>query len=288
MSKFSEIRRILILVLLFNWLVAFSKIIYGLITKCASMTADGVHSFGDGASNIVGLIGIWVASKPRDEGHPYGHKKFETISTLGIAFILFLASFNIVTHAFSRILHPVTPDVTALSFILMLVTMAINVGVMKYERRRGEELSSDILVCDSLHTRSDIFASIAVVGTLVSIKMGFSFLDIVVASVIALLIAKSGFDILKKSSNVLCDATVLAKSEIADIVDKIPEVKSIHKIRTRGRKDDIHVDLHVVISPKMHVDDAHRLSHKIQSELKSKVSGITEVSVHIEPSRVRP
>jgi len=284
MDKFSKIRRILIIILAFNWLVALSKIIYGLITKCASMTADGVHSFGDGASNIVGLAGIWAASKPKDEDHPYGHKKFETIATLGIAVILFIAAFNILWNAFLRISHPVAPDVTTLSFVIMLATMAVNIGVMKYERKKSIQLSSDILECDALHTRSDIFASLVVVCTLVSIRMGFIFLDTVVAGFIAILIAKSGVEILKRSSNVLCDGSALADREILSIVNGISGVKSVHKIRTRGREDDIHVDLHVIIDARMHVDHAHNLSHKIQSVLKDKIPGITDVIVHMEPS----
>ena len=285
MKRFLEIRKILILILVFNWLVAFSKIIYGLITKCASMSADGFHSFGDGASNIIGLIGIWAASKPRDKDHPYGHKKFETMATLGIAFILFLAAFNIFREAVTRIFHPVVPDVTNFSFILMFATIAINIFVMKYERKKGTELSSDILICDSLHTRSDILASLVVVGTLISIKMGASMLDIVVSSLIAVFIAKSGFDILKASSNVLCDGRVLHEYKIRNITENVSGVISVHNIRTRGRKDDIHADLHIVIDAKMHVDDAHKLSHQIETLLKKEILSITEVNVHIEPKK---
>ncbi|MDP8230482.1 MAG: cation diffusion facilitator family transporter [Candidatus Gorgyraea atricola] len=285
MDKFVKIRRILILILALNWLVALSKVVYGLLTKCASMTADGVHSFGDGMSNIIGLVGIWAASKPIDDDHPYGHKKFETFATLGIAVILFLAAIEIFREAILRVSRPVVPDVTSLSFIIILATMTVNIFVMRYEHRRGQDLSSDILICDSLHTKSDILASMAVLVTLVSIKAGFAFLDTIVASVIALLIAKSGIDILKKSSNVLCDANVLAKSKIANIVNGIPGVKSVHKIRTRGRSDDIHADLHVIIDADMHVDDAHKLSHKIESILKEKIPGMTDVIVHLEPSK---
>lgn len=284
MDKFKEIKRILILILVLNWLVAFSKIAYGLITKCASMTADGVHSFGDGASNIIGLMGIWAASKPRDEEHPYGHKKFETFATLGIAMMLFLAAIEILKEAISRMFHPVAPDVTVFSFAIILVTLIVNLVVMKYERRKGKELSSDILICDALHTKSDIFASLAVLGTLVSIRAGFSFLDTIVAGAIAILIAKSGVDILKASSNILCDAVVLERSKITSVISKIAGVKSVHNIRTRGRIDDIHADLHVIIDAKMNIDDAHNLSHKIQAALKEKIPGMTDVIVHMEPS----
>ena len=103
MEKYREIKRILIVILFFNWLVAFSKLIYGLVTRSAAMTADGVHSFADGASNIIGLVGIWAASKPVDDDHPYGHKKYETVATLGIAVILFLASFDIIKDSFLRL-----------------------------------------------------------------------------------------------------------------------------------------------------------------------------------------
>lgn len=285
MDKFVKIRRILILILVFNWLVAFSKLIYGLITRCASMTADGVHSFGDGASNIIGLVGIWAASKPRDDDHPYGHKKFETVATLGIAVILFLAAFNILRDAFVRVFHPVIPDVTTFSFVLMFATLTINILVMRYERKKGHELSSDILVCDAMHTKSDIFASFGVIGTLVSIRMGFSFLDTIVAGLIAILIAKSGIEILKTSSNILCDGSVLSKTRIANIASGLSGVISIHNIRTRGRRDDIHIDLHVIIDGSMHVDDAHNLSHKIERTIKDKILGVSDVIVHMEPDR---
>ncbi|MDO8602794.1 MAG: cation diffusion facilitator family transporter [Candidatus Omnitrophota bacterium] len=283
MDKFKEIRRILIVILFFNWLVAFSKLVYGLITKSAAMTADGVHSFADGASNIIGLVGIWAASKPVDEDHPYGHKKYETVATLGIAVMLFLASFDIIKDSFLRLSHPVVPDVNIFSFSLMVAGFLINVLVMTYERKKGAELSSDILVCDSMHTKSDIFVSSAVIVTLISTKLGFPMLDTVVAFVIGIFIAKAGFDILRKSSDVLCDREAIEKAKIEKVVNGVSGVKSTHKIRARGREDDVHVDLHVTVNTSMHVDAAHELSHRISNALKEKIPGITDVIVHVEP-----
>ncbi len=285
MDRFSQIRRVLIFTLVLNWLVAFSKIAYGSITRCASMTADGFHSFGDGASNIIGIVGIWAAARPRDQEHPYGHKKFETMATLGIAAILFVVAFNIIKEAFLRIAHPVVPNVTALSFLLMVITVGVNIFVMNYERNKGDRLSSDILICDSFHTRSDVLVSLVVIGTLISIKIGFSFLDIIVATSIALLIGKTGLDILRASSNVLCDANVIADSMISEIVKGIAGVSSVHKIRSRGRRDDVHVDLHVIIDANLHVNEAHKINHRIASILKERIKGITDVSIHMEPGK---
>jgi len=287
MDKFREIKRILITTLFFNWLVAFSKLIYGLITKSAAMTADGVHSFADGASNIIGLVGIWAASKPVDEDHPYGHKKYETIATLGISVMLFLASFDIIKGSFLRLFHPVVPNVNAFSFSLMAVAFLINIIVMRYEYKKGRQLSSDVLVCDSIHTKSDMFVSSAVIVTLISTKLGLPIIDTVVAFIIGVLIAKTGFDILKKSSDVLCDGEAVEKAKIARVVSGVFGVKAIHKIRTRGREDDVHVDLHVAVNTSMHVHAAHELSHRISDTLKEKIPGITDVIVHIEPSQYK-
>lgn len=287
MDKFKEIRRILIIVLFFNWLVAFSKLVYGLLTKSAAMTADGVHSFADGASNIVGLVGIWAASKPVDEDHSYGHKKYETIATLGIAAMLFLASFDIIKDSFLRLFHPVVPDVNIFSFSLMVIAFLINIVVMRYECQKGIKLSSDVLICDSIHTKSDIFVSSSVIVTLISTKLGFPIIDTLVAFGIGVLIAKAGLDILKRSADVLCDGEAVEKTKIAKVVSEVDGVKAIHKIRTRGRQDDVHVDLHVAVNTSMHVDAAHELSHKISDILKEKIPGITDVIVHIEPSKYK-
>ncbi|MFA4991965.1 MAG: cation diffusion facilitator family transporter [Candidatus Omnitrophota bacterium] len=282
-DRFRDIKRILIVVLFFNWLVAFAKLLYGLVTRSASMTADGAHSFGDGASNIIGLVGIMAASKPVDEDHPYGHKKYETIATLGIAATLFFAAFHVIRDAFDRLFNPISPDVTVFSFAIMAVTMFVNIMVMRYEHRKGMDLSSDILVCDSMHTKTDVFATIAVIASLVAVKFGFVMLDALVAGVISVIIARAAFRILKQSFDVLSDAVAVDTSQIASVVKGIEGVKSIHKIRTRGRKDDVHVDLHVAVDSKMRVDAAHHLSHTIDAVLKEKIQGVTDVIVHVEP-----
>lgn len=282
-NRFVQIKKVLIYVLVLNWLVSFMKVIYGIMSNCASMRADGMHSFSDGASNIIGLIGIWVASQPVDRGHPYGHKKYETFSAIGIAMLLVLLCVYILHDAVSRFFHPVVPDVTRMSFYVMLVTLGINIWVMWYEIKRSKELKSDILYSDAMHTRSDVLISVSVIATLISIRMGLPILDTVVALAIAGLIGYSAFRILKESSNVLCDSAVLVSDEIKHIVMDIEGVKECHMIRTRGRQDDIHVDLHVVVSPQMHVGAAHNITEMIEKGIKAKIAGVTDVVVHIEP-----
>ncbi len=283
-EHYRRIKFVLLFILLLNWGVAGAKIIYGLITRCASMTADGFHSLSDGASNIIGIIGIHFACQPIDRDHPYGHKKYETLFSLGIACMLFILAFNLAKEGINRLYHPVTPQIDARSFAVMLVTLAINFWVVYYERKKGRLLQSDILISDAMHTKADIFTSLSVIITLIVIKLGYPILDPIATILISLFIFHAGYDIVKQSSAVLCDtAAILDVKKITDIVLGIEGVKTCHKIRTRGRPDDIHVDLHVQVHPDMHIDNAHKISYAIEEAIKNGIPEVTDVVVHIEP-----
>lgn len=283
-KHYSNIRFVLILTLFLNWLVAFAKIFYGFFSSCASMTADGFHSLADGASNIIGLIGIHFASQPKDLDHPYGHKKYETLFSLAISVLLFLVAFNLFKEGLTRLYHPVTPQIDLKSFAVMLITLGVNIAVMNYERGKGKILQSDILISDSLHTKADIFTSLLVIITLIVIKLGYPLLDPIVTMLIAIFIAWSGYQIIAESSKVLCDsAAIVDVRKISDLVLAVKEVRACHKIRTRGRPDDIYIDLHVQVSPNMHIDDAHNTCYRIEETIKKNIPGVTDVIVHIEP-----
>ncbi|SHF02130.1 cation diffusion facilitator family transporter [Caldanaerobius fijiensis DSM 17918] len=285
MDNFKKIRNVLVSILFLNILVALAKLFYGLYIKSSSMVADGYHSLSDSSGNIIGLIGIYIASKPEDTDHPYGHKKFETYASIFISVMLFLVSYEILKNALTRFVHPVRPQIDIDSFVIMLVTLAINIFVFKYEYSAGKKLNSDILVSDSLHTSSDIYVSISVILTLLGVRLGLPvYIDPLISTIISMLIIKAAIGVIKHSSAVLCDKTVLNEEEIKDIIKDFNEVKSCHKIRSRGREDDIYVDLHVIIDPDMHVEDAHRLEHSITERIKEKIKGVKEVDVHIEPA----
>jgi len=283
-EHYKRIQWVLIWVLILNWGVALAKIIYGLSSRCSSMTADGFHSLSDGASNIIGIIGIHFACQPKDKEHPYGHKKYETFFSLGIAMLLFLLAFNLAKEGIGRLYKPVTPQIGIKSFIIMAVTMIINFWVMHFEHKKGEELRSDILISDAMHTKADIFTSLSVIIALIVIKLGYPILDPIATIVITLFIAYAGFYIVKHSSAVLCDtAPILNNKKIADIVLGVKGVKTCHKIRTRGRPDDIYLDLHVQVDADMHIDNAHKISYEIEAAIKKDIPEITDVVVHMEP-----
>lgn len=284
-ERFRKIRRALLLILGLNWGVALAKILYGLISHTASMTADGYHSLADGASNIVGLIGITLASQPADEDHPLGHKKYETFAALGIAGLLALVSLQVIEQVARRILNPggPGPHVTLGSFVVMLATLAVNLTVTAWERQQGRALKSDVLLSDSLHTMSDILVSVLVLVTLAAVKLGWPWLDVVAALVIVVLILRAALMIVRQGSDVLCDAAAMDAGAIERVVKEVPGVISCHQIVSRGRPDDLEVTLHVEVDPRMQVEDAHGLAHQIELAVQEAFPGVSRVISHVEP-----
>ncbi|PIQ89332.1 MAG: cation-efflux pump [Candidatus Omnitrophica bacterium CG11_big_fil_rev_8_21_14_0_20_42_13] len=277
------IKRVFLCILFLNWFVSLAKLIFGYKIKSNSMVADGFHSLSDGASNIIGLFGIWFASRPKDESHPYGHKKYETFASIGIAFLLFLVSIGIIHESMGRFNNPVAMGSTFLGLVVIFITLGINISVMLYEYRLGRKLNSDILIADSMHTRADILTSCSVIFALIAVKLGWYALDPIIAMFIAVFILYSAFEIIKDSSLVLCDRAVLDSKKIESLVMAIEGVRSVHKIRTRGRCDDIHVDLHVLVNKDTRMDAAHKLSGIIEEEIEKNVEGVSDVVVHMEP-----
>jgi cation diffusion facilitator family transporter len=232
---------------------------------------------------VIGLIGMWAASHPPDEAHPYGHRKFESFAAFAISVFLFLACFKILEGSYDRLMNPNVPRVTTLSFVVMLATIGINLFVTRYEQRRSTELKSEILHADSMHTLSDVYSSVSVLIGLIAVGLGFPVLDPIIAVVIAGFIGRTGFQILFETSRVLSDASCLDPRLVREIVIQIPGVKSCHSIRTRGLENHIFVDCHIQVPSDMTTERAHDLVHVIEDRIKKEMSEVADVVIHVEP-----
>lgn len=283
-DKFLKVKRVLWMIFLANVLVAVTKIIIGGLINSNSMTADGFHSLTDGSSNIIGLIGIYFASKPIDEDHPYGHRKFETLAALFIAGMLCVLGIKIVSGAIIRFFEPSVPNITFASLAALLATLGVNTVVSIYEFGKGKILKSDILISDSYHTRSDIYISLGVLITLTGIKLGLPpVIDPITSLVVAVFIFHAAVKIFVPTCGTLSDKAIFDQKLIEEIVSSFEEVKDVHKVRSRGRADDIHMDLHIKIEPTMSVEESHHLIHEIENEIKEKFGGNVHALIHVEP-----
>jgi len=277
------VRRVLWATLVLNLVVATAKLLYGLNAGLLAMAADGVHSFLDSGSNVVGLVGVSAARRPPDRDHPYGHRKFETFAALSIGGMLFLASWEILKSAWSRLGEGGVAEVGGLGYAVMIVTMAVNLGVSIYERRQGRLLNSEILLADSVHTRSDLLTSAAVLIALVAAQLGWGLLDPIITFAIVAWIAYSAFGVMRPALATLADEARLDPSELDALVMTVAGVRDVHRIRTRGSMDEVFVDLHLQVDPALGIAEAHRVAHGVESAIRGANPEVVDVMVHLEP-----
>ncbi len=282
-ERYRQVITVLWRVFWLNIAVALAKIALGHATGAVSVLSDGFHSLTDSASNIVALVGVNAARKPPDEDHPYGHRKYETMASVGILIFLILVLIGVLQQALQRWQTGEPARVTWVSFAVMAATFAVNVFVVWYEMRRGREQSSEILLADARHTRSDLFTSGSVVAALIGIHLGVAWLDVATAGFIAIFIAHAGWEIARDASRILSDRIVIAEEDLREVVLGVPEVIGCEKIRTRGSADHVFLDLHVWLDPDMRLQDAHATSHVVKDRLMARYPQIQDAIIHIEP-----
>ena len=270
-------------VLVLNLAVAVVKIALGYVTGAVSILSDGFHSLTDSASNVVALVGVSIARRPPDRNHPYGHRKYETMASVGILLFLIVVLVEVVTAAADRLMNGGTPRVFPEGIGVMAVTLVVNVFVVRYELRAGRRLKSEVLKADAMHTRSDVLTSAAVLGALLGVWWGFPLLDPVAALLVAAFIGHAGWQIAKDASRILSDEIVIAEEDVRTVVRSVPEVIGCEKIRTRGSADHAFMDLHVWLDRQTPLEDAHATSHVVKDKLMSRFPQLVDVVIHIEP-----
>ena len=283
LTRIKEIRFVLWSVLALNLFVAIAKLSYGVLTQSLGMQADGFHSFFDGFSNVIGLSGLWLASRPADDDHPYGHKKFETLAAAGIGGILLATCAYVFWKSIQALGQNVSPQVTELSFIVILITIIMNVGVTRWEQKKGKEFHSEILIADSYHTASDVLTSCSVLVGLLAVKFGYPFMDPFVAMFVALVIAWTGISVFREVAHSLLDKVRIDPEQIRSVVLNIPGIVDCHAIRTRGVASHVFVDLSVHVDSHNSLEAAHHLTHDVEETIKKHFTHVEDVLVHVEP-----
>ncbi len=272
------------MVLALNLGVALAKLTYGIISNSTAMEADGYHSLFDGTSNVLALVGLWFASRPPDASHPYGHSKFESFAAALIGVMLAFAAYAVGRGALDSLAGRGAPtEVTALSFAIMLGTLAVNVLVTTWERRVGRRLGSEVLLADAGHTLSDVLVSVGVLVSLVLVTQGYEQADGVIALLVAVAILRTAWGVIRGVLLTLGDAARLPVNEVTNHVRSVPGVIDCHAVRTRGPAQQVYVDLHVLVDSETTVMQGHAIAHAVEEELRRQYAQIVDVVVHVEP-----
>ena len=279
------VRRVLFIVLGLNLTVAAIKLALSAMTGALSLLADGIHALLDASSNVVGIVGIAVAARPADAGHPYGHRRFETLAAACIGLLIMSGMAGILRGLWEGFAgrRPL-PEVTAIPVAILAVTIVANFAISRYESRKGTELRSGVLQADAGHTLSDTLGALAVLASFGAAWLGFRAADLVAAVVVALLIGRTAWSVLRESLGVLADHVRLDPLAVRKVALSVPEVRGAHKIRSRGSADHVLVDLHIHVDPEMTVEHAHRVTHEVAGAVRAAFPEVADVLIHTEPA----
>jgi cation diffusion facilitator family transporter len=288
-ARSEGISRVLWQILFLNVVVAAAKAAWGVLSGSTAMLADGIHSFTDASGNVVALVAMKAASRPPDEGHPYGHHKFESFASAFIGLMLSLAAYRVVSGSVSALaafaktgVHP-RVEVTATSFAVMIVTLGINLFVVWFETRRGRELGSDVLQADARHTLSDVWVTLGVIVSLVLVKGGVPIADPIVGLFVAFAILWAAAEVFKGAYTTFSDKQRLDAHEVARKVLSFEGVRGCHNIRSRGTGAIIHMDMSILVDPSISVEKGHAIANDVEAWLCGQYDGLTDVVIHVEP-----
>ena len=268
-----------------DFLLAIFKVIAGIIGHSGALIADGVHSFSDLLSDGV----IWYAAKHSNEmpdaEHPYGHKRFETVATLGLAIILAVIAVAIIFDGFERLSNPAL--LTHSTLLLSVAGLSVVVKEALYWRtlQVAKTYQSDMLKANAWHHRSDALSSIVVfIGILGSLN-GYLYLDAMAAIVVGLMVLYIAWKLGKDATTELVDSSIDVQQValLKYAIGQISGVNNVHSLRTRKIGHLISCDVHVQVDPFLSVSEGHMISVSVERVSKHCLANLQDVTVHIDP-----
>lgn len=275
-----------------NLLLTGVKFAAGILGHSAAMIADAVHSVSDFATDIVVLFFVKVAGKPMDEGHSYGHGKYETLATVIIGGVLFAVGVGILINGIEMIVAIAKGAVIERPGMIALVAAAVSIVVKEalywYTVKVGKGVNAPMVVANAWHHRSDAFSSI---GTLVGIGGAFFLgeswrvLDPIAAVVVSIFIIKVSVELIVPSLNELVEKSLplSVQTEILRIILEDPDVCDPHDLKTRRIGQNIAIEVHIRVDGTMSVFQSHCITIGIENRLRAKYGNHTMVTVHVEP-----
>ena len=278
-------RRALLFVLLLNALSAALKIGVGARTGALTVLGAALESTLDMLSNVVAIFAVSVAARAPDDDHPYGHDKFETLGTLGIVAFLAITCFELIRQSVGQLTGDhAPPRATRVDGALLIASLAVNGFVVLYERARGRALGSALLLADAAHTASDILVTALAIASLLLSHQGYVRADALLGLLVALIIAWSGYQILRGSIPILVDARAVDADRISEIVRGIPGVVDVRSARSRRTSSGhLFAEVTILVDGATSVADAHDFTDEVERAI-SRELGTSEAIVHVEPA----
>lgn len=270
-----------------NLVLSIAKIFAGIVGNSKALIADGIESGADIVTSLALVVGSKFWSAPPDKDHPYGHRRIETIMTLGIGVVVGVVGLSIIWNALSSIRMGVHSHPTILALVVAVVSVLSKEWLFQWSAREGRKIQSMSVIANAWHHRSDAISSIPVVLSVGAAQFfpEWSFLDAIGAIIAGGFILKASFDIAWPALRQMID-TGAAQSTVAkleSIATSVQGVRSVHSLRTRYLGSSIGVDLHIVVDPEITVVQGHEIGDEVEAQMKAQLPEVCEVLIHLDP-----
>ena len=297
MSDAAEIRkrriyRVTLVGFAVNLVLSLAKLAAGVFGRSGAMVADAVHSFSDLATDVVVIVFARISAKPRDDGHDYGHGKYETLATILISMALGVVGVGILVNSIGAVRSVLDGGVLPRPGLVALVAAVLSIAakeiLYRYTVREGRAIDSPSVVANAWHHRSDALSSL---GTLVGIGCAYflgdkwRIADPIAALIVAVFIFKVAFDLVRTGLGELLEKSLPEETEreILRIVTLDPAVREPHNLRTRRIGAAIAIEIHIRVDGAMTVARSHALTVGIERRLRERFGEGTMIAVHVEP-----
>ena len=291
-TREKEIYRVTLVGFVVNLILSAAKLAAGILGRSGAMVADAIHSFSDMATDIVVIVFARISSKPKDDGHDYGHGKYETLATIIISLALGAVGIGILSSSIGSIrtiLEGGTlPRPGAVALVAAVVSIVAKEILYRYTARVGRRIDSPSVIANAWHHRSDALSSL---GTLAGIGCAYflgekwRIADPIAALLVAVFIFKIALDLIRTGLGELLEKSLPAdvEQEILSIVTANPEIRSPHNLRTRRIGASIAIEVHVRVDGAMSVAHSHALTVDIEHRLRARFGAGTMIAIHVEP-----
>ena len=297
MSDTAEIRkrriyRVTFIGFVVNLVLSLLKLAAGILGRSGAMIADAVHSFSDLATDVVVIVFARISAKPRDDGHYYGHGKYETLATILISIALGIVGAGILVNSIGAVRVVLDGGLLPRPGLVALVAAVLSIAakeiLYRYTVREGRAIDSPSVIANAWHHRSDALSSL---GTLVGIGCAYflgdrwRIADPIAALIVAVFIFKVAFDLIRTGLGELLEKSLPEETEreILRIVTLDPAVREPHNLRTRRIGAAIAIEVHVRVDGAMSVACSHALTVGIERRLRERFGEETMIAVHVEP-----
>ncbi|MDD4911641.1 MAG: cation diffusion facilitator family transporter [Sideroxydans sp.] len=284
-ERFAAARKSTWVSIFINLILTIVQVLAGFFGKSQSLMADGLHSMADLLSDVLVLFANRHGNKHADANHPYGHARIETAASLILGASLAALGIGLLIAAGMRLQHPEQVQaVHPFTLWVALFALAAKEGMFRYMLAVAQRVRSQMLVANAWHARSDAASSLVVVVGIIGNLLGYTFLDLVAAGVVGVMIAYMGIQFSRDALMELVD-TGLDEEEVRAIrntLKSVPGVLGLHDLRTRKMADNALVDAHIMVDPKISVSEGHYIAEAARGAV-LKGHHVMDVMVHIDP-----